>query len=51
MQRENNRCIQFRDLVISYVELEDRLKAMGKNIKNISMKDLEKYQNTFKRSL
>ena len=27
-QKQNNRSIQFRDLVRSYVELENRLKAM-----------------------
>ena len=27
LQKQNKRCIQFRDLVISYVELENRLKA------------------------
>ena len=31
--KQNNRCIQFRDLVISYVELENRLKAMGEKLK------------------
>ena len=36
LQKQNNRCIQFRDLVISYVELENRLKTTEENLKNIS---------------
>ena len=28
LQKQNNRSIQFRDLVVSYVELENRLKAL-----------------------
>ena len=28
LQKQNNRGVQFRNLVISYVELENRLKAM-----------------------
>ena len=35
-QKQNNRCKQFRDLVIPYVELENRLKAMEENLKNSS---------------
>ena len=31
LQKQNNRSIQFRDLVISYFELENRLKATEKN--------------------
>ena len=31
LQKQNNRSIQFRDLVISYIELENRLKALEKN--------------------
>ena len=30
LQKQNNKCIQFRDLVLSYVELENRLKVMEK---------------------
>ena len=33
LQKQNNRCIQFRDLVISYVELENRLKALEGKVK------------------
>ena len=33
LQKQNNRCIQFIDLVISYVELENKLKALEKNSK------------------
>ena len=35
IQKQNNRCIQFRDLVISYVELENRLKATEEKLKNL----------------
>ena len=34
LQKQNKRCIQFRDLVISYVELENRLKALEERVKN-----------------
>ena len=44
LQKKNNRCIQFRDLVISYVELENRLKATEEKFKkNLSINDSEKY--------
>ena len=33
LQKQNNRSIQFRDLVISYVELENRLKALEEKLK------------------
>ena len=32
LQKQNNRSIQFRDLVISYVELENRLKTLEEKI-------------------
>ena len=35
LQKQSNRCIQFRDLVISYVELENRLKALEEKLKNV----------------
>ena len=44
LQKQNNRSIQFRDLVISYVELENRLKTLEEKLnvyKNIN--DSEKY--------
>ena len=44
LQKQNNRSIQFRDLVISYVELENRLKALEEKLnvyKNIN--DSEKH--------
>ena len=44
LQKQNNRSIQFRDLVISYVKLENRLKALEEKLnvyKNIN--DSEKY--------
>ena len=34
LQKENNRSIQFRDLVISYIELENRLKTLEEKLKN-----------------
>ena len=33
LQKQNNRGVQFRDLVISYVELENRLKAFEEKFK------------------
>ena len=35
LQKQNNRCIQFRDSVISYVELENKLKALGEELNKI----------------
>ena len=32
LQKQNNRIIQFRDLVICYVELENRLKALQEKL-------------------
>ena len=32
LQKKNNRCIQFRDLVISYIELENRLKTLEEKL-------------------
>ena len=32
LQKQNNKSIQFRDLVISYVELENRLKALEEKL-------------------
>ena len=43
LQRKNNRCIQFRDLVMSYVELENRLKSTEEKLKNLSIDDSEKH--------
>ena len=34
LQKQNNRSIQFRDLVVSYVEFENRLKALEEKVKN-----------------
>ena len=44
LQKQNNRSIQFRDLVISYTELENRLKTLEEKLnvyKNIN--DSEKH--------
>ena len=44
LQKQNNRSIQFRDLVVLYVELENRLKALEEKLnvyKNIN--DSEKH--------
>ena len=35
LQKQNNRSIQFRDLVVSYVDLENRLKALEEKLKNL----------------
>ena len=35
LQKQNKRCIQFRGLAISYVQSENRLKALEENLKNI----------------
>ena len=43
LQKQNNRSIHFRDLVISYVELENRLKATEEKLKNLSINDSEKH--------
>ena len=34
LQKQNSRGIQFRDLVISYVELQNKLTALEEKIKN-----------------
>ena len=34
LQEQNNRCIQIRDLVRSYAELENKLKALEEKVKN-----------------
>ena len=34
LQKQNNISIQFRDLVISYIELENRLKTLEEKLKN-----------------
>ena len=33
LQKQTNKCIQFRDLVTPYAELENRLKALEEKIK------------------
>ena len=33
LQKQNNECVQFRDLVRSYVELENILKSLEENLK------------------
>ena len=43
LQKKNNRCIQFRDLVMSRVELEIRLKSTEEKLKNPSINDSEKH--------
>ena len=32
LQKQNNRSIQFRDLVVSYVELENRIKSLEEKL-------------------
>ena len=41
MQKQYKRHIQSKDLVRSYVDFENRLKAMEENLKNISTNDSE----------
>ena len=48
LQKQNNRSIQFRDLVVCYVELENRLKALEEYL---TINDSEKHQNIYKRNL
>ena len=43
LQKQNNRSIQFRDLFVSYVELENRLKLTEEKLKNLSINDSEKH--------
>ena len=43
LQKQNNRSIQFRDLIVSYVELQNRLKALEEKLKNLSINDSEKH--------
>ena len=43
LQKKNNRIIQFRDLVRSYAELENRLKTTEEKLKNLSINDSEKH--------
>ena len=43
LQKQDNRSIQFRDLVVSYVELENRLKATEEKLKILSINDSEKH--------
>ena len=43
LQKQNNRSIQFRDLVISYIELENRLKALEEKSKLQIINDSEKH--------
>ena len=33
LQKQNKRSIQFRDLIVSYIELEKRLKALEEKLK------------------
>ena len=40
LQKQNNRGIQFMDLIISYVELETKLKALEEKLK---INDSEKH--------
>ena len=40
LQKQNNRGIQFRDLVISYVEIQNKLKALEEKLK---ISDSEKH--------
>ena len=43
LQKQNNECIQFRGLVVSYVELEDRIKALEERVKKTKYVYTKKY--------
>ena len=43
LHKQNSRSIQFRDLVISLVQLENRLKEIEEKLKNLSINDSEKH--------
>ena len=43
LQKQNNRSVQFRDLIVSYVELENRLKALEEKLKLQNINDSEKH--------
>ena len=45
LQKQNYRCIQFRHLVISYAELENRLKVTKEKLKHLSK--MNKYIHTY----
>ena len=48
LQKQNNRCVQTRDLIKSYVELENKLKPWEEKVTiNVS----EKHQKIYKRNL
>ena len=47
-QKQNKRCIEIRDLIRSYAELEIKLKAMEQNFKR---NDSENNKNIHKRNL
>ena len=51
LQKQNNRSIQFRDLVVSYVELKNRLETLQEKLKNLSINDSEKHENLHYRNL
>ena len=43
LQKQNNRSIQFRDLVVFYVELENRLKGLEEKLKLQNINDSENH--------
>ena len=45
LQKQNKRCIQFRDLVISYIELENKLKALEEKLKKRTQKNIKIFIN------
>ena len=53
LQKQKDRYLQFKDLVTSYVELENRIKALGKKqtIKYSSLKESGNNQNVHERNL
>ena len=45
VQKKNNRCLQIRDLVRSYAELENNLKALEEKVKKMTQKNIKIFIN------
>ena len=45
LQKKNNRILQIRDLVISYVELENKFKALEEKLKKMTQKNFKIFKN------
>ena len=51
IQKQNKRSIPFRDLIVSYVELEIRLKALEEKLKLQNINDSKKHYIVYERNL